>query len=106
MSTTSTIFSQEEIGDLIELPEDAIIESSDPFNSLTPSSPLWLQKRVDSYQETVTKTAIVLAWGKKRISSVEALNSLLEYGLLDPDSLMFFVATQHRCAAIIEGSGE
>ena len=103
MSTTSTIFSQEEI---LELPEDFIIEGSDPFDTLTPSSPLWLQKRVDSYQETVTKSAIVLAWGKKRISSVEALNSLLEYGLLDPDSLMFFVATQHRCAKIIDGSGE
>lgn len=85
------------------LPAEAIEPDSDPLASMTVADPFWRQRHPDSYDATVTKSAIILAWGKRRIGSVEAFEALMAHDLLDLDTVMWMVAQQHNCAKIIEG---
>ena len=106
MSTTSTIFSQEEIGDLIELPEDAIVSGSDPFDVLTPSSAIWSVRRPEDFGANMSKAGIFHAYSTGQVGAVEAFYALVNYDLINWDDLMWMLSVQHRTARIIDGGAE
>ncbi len=86
---------------LLLLRESDIITPDYPTEAEIIEGKQWLKSV--SFDERMTKNAILYGWEQGHQSAKQAVYHLIEEGLFNYEQVLYFIAQQDKCAKIIDG---